>query len=94
MFTKEMVILDIVADYPDTEEIFRTYDEIAGECVMCHYLFDNLEVFALLINIDLDNLIMKLNDKVFKDQEKNERIKDVTADIPISRKLMDGYFNR
>ncbi|TJX14582.1 hypothetical protein E9840_05805 [Tissierella creatinini] len=60
MLTKDMIILNIVADYPTTEDIFRTYDEIAGKCTMCHNLFDTLEEFSLMYKIDLDDLIGKL----------------------------------
>lgn len=64
MLTKEMQILDIVAKYPETEGVFREYDEKANHCVMCHNLFDTLEDFALKYNIDLKSLITKLNKKV------------------------------
>ena len=42
MITKDMIILNIVEDYPKTEEVFRSYDKIAGKCTMCHNLFDSL----------------------------------------------------
>ncbi|HOA20536.1 MAG TPA: hypothetical protein PKH42_08620 [Sedimentibacter sp.] len=64
MITKDMVILNIVEDYPSTEDIFRSYDEIAGKCTMCHNLFDTLEEFAKLYDISLDDLINKLNRKI------------------------------
>lgn len=55
-----MKILDIVADYPSTEDVFRTYDDIAGKCTMCHNLFDTLEEFSLMYQIDLDELMSRL----------------------------------
>lgn len=55
-----MKILDIVADYPSTEDIFRAYDGIAGKCTMCHNLFDTLEEFSLMYKIDLDELMERL----------------------------------
>ena len=64
MITKDMVILNIVEDYPSTEDICRSYDEIAGKCTMCHNLFDTLEEFAKLYDISLDDLINKLNRKI------------------------------
>jgi len=59
-----MQILYIVEKYPETEEVFRFYDDIAGKCTMCHNLFDSLENFALEYEIDLDDLILKLNKKI------------------------------
>lgn len=64
MFTKDMNILDIVADYPETEKNFAQYDHIAGKCIMCHHLFDSLEGFADQYELDLVELISKLNDSV------------------------------
>lgn len=60
MLSKDMKILDIVADYPSTEDIFRAYDGIAGKCTMCHNLFDTLEEFSLMYKIDLDELMERL----------------------------------
>lgn len=64
MITKEIQILNIVADYPETEDIFRSYDQVVGKCVLCQNLFDSLEVFANEYNIDLTDLIQKLNSKI------------------------------
>lgn len=64
MLTKEMQILDIVSEYPETEEIFRAYDEEANRCVLCNNLFDSLEDFSVEYDIDLGNLISKLNRKI------------------------------
>ena len=61
VFTRDMQILNIVSEYPETEEIFRSYDELAGKCVLCNNLFDSLEDFALEYNINLQDLILKLN---------------------------------
>ena len=71
MITKDMVILNIIEDYPETEGVFRTYDEIAGKCVMCHNLFDTLDEFALLYSIHIDELIQNLN-HVVRNKDKLE----------------------
>ena len=60
MITKDMIILNIVEDYPKTEEVFRFYDKIAGKCTMCHNLFDSLEEFADMYEINLDDLVQRL----------------------------------
>lgn len=64
MLTKDMIILNIVADYPSTEDVFRSYDDIAGKCTMCSNLFDTLEEFASMYNISLDDLINKLEKSI------------------------------
>lgn len=64
MLTKEMIILDIVEKYPETEEVFRSYDDYAGKCTMCYNLFDSLEDFSLEYKIDLNDLMIKLNEKI------------------------------
>lgn len=64
MLNKDKKILDIVADYPTTEHIFRSYDEIAGKCTMCHNLFDTLEEFSLMYNIDLNDLMDRLEKEI------------------------------
>lgn len=64
VFTKEMQILNIVSEHPETEEVFRKYDELAGKCVLCNNLFDSLEEFALEYKIDLHDLILKLNQAI------------------------------
>ena len=60
MLNKDMTILDIVAEYPNTEDVFRTYDDIAGKCTMCHNLFDTLEEFADMYKINYSDLIDRL----------------------------------
>ncbi len=60
MIAKEMTILDIVEQYPKAEDIFRSYDQLVGKCVLCNNLFDSLDNFAIQNNIDLKDLINKI----------------------------------
>lgn len=60
MITKEMTILDIVEKYPKTEDLFKSYDELVGKCVLCNNLFDSLDNFTADNNIDLQDLISKI----------------------------------
>lgn len=60
MITNEMTILDIVEKYPKTEDLFKSYDELVGKCVLCNNLFDSLDNFAADNNIDLQDLINKI----------------------------------
>ena len=31
-----MTMLEIIENYPETEEVFRAYDDIAGKCLLCN----------------------------------------------------------
>ena len=42
----DMLVLDIVEQYPQTEPVFRDYDEPTGKCVPCNHLFDTVKAFA------------------------------------------------
>ena len=55
-----MTILDVVHRFPSTEEVFRSYDQKAGVCVLCEALFETLEGFAGRFGIDLDELLNRL----------------------------------
>lgn len=61
MISKDGVILEVVEKHPGMEDVFRNYNDIAGKCTMCHNLFDTLEEFTNIYDIDLDDLITKLN---------------------------------
>ncbi len=39
----DMTVLDIVSKYPETEAIFKSYDEQAGECICCQMLFESVQ---------------------------------------------------
>lgn len=61
MIKGEMTVLEIVERYPETEDIFRSYDDIIGECILCHCLFDSLKEISYKHNLNLDSLVDKLN---------------------------------
>ncbi|WP_422484675.1 hypothetical protein [Gudongella sp. DL1XJH-153] len=61
MIEKEDKILDIVSDYPQTEEIFKPYDEIVGKCVMCNHLFETVEEFSEMYDLNMEELLKNLN---------------------------------
>jgi len=35
-------VLDLVADHPSTEAVFRRYDAAAGCCLLCQELFETV----------------------------------------------------
>ncbi len=61
MIKKDMTPLDIVEKYPETEPVFREYDAILGECLLCNYLFDSIEEIAAKSEINIEEMIKRLN---------------------------------
>lgn len=59
-----MTVLEILSEYPETEAVFRSYDERAGECVCCQMLFETVQHIARKYNLELSKLLTKLNDAV------------------------------
>lgn len=56
----EMPLLDVVDLYPQTEAVFRKYDQRAGVCLCCQALFESLretaEKYGLVLEMLLDDL--------------------------------------
>lgn len=61
MITQKMTILDIVEKYPETEAVFHEYDSSLGKCLLCNNLFNTIEEIAKSYNLNLIELIEKLN---------------------------------
>jgi len=57
----DMTVLDIVSGNRETIDIFKSYDEQAGECICCSSLFETLDKVAEKYGIDLDGLLNDLN---------------------------------
>lgn len=60
MLTSKMSILDIIDSYPDSQQVFHSYDNQLGICVLCECLFVSLEDFARSYNICLEKLMEEL----------------------------------
>ena len=60
-FSPNMTILEIVSENRETIEVFKTYDEKAGECICCASLFETLNKVAEKYGIDLDEILKDLN---------------------------------
>ncbi|BDQ33748.1 DUF1858 domain-containing protein [Pseudodesulfovibrio portus] len=58
--TPDMTLLDIVHKYRATEPVFRTFDEQAGECLLCKALFETVETAAKRYGLDLEKLLADL----------------------------------
>lgn len=59
--SKNMTVLDIVSTYPESEAIFRSYDEQVGECICCQSLFETVQQIAEKYKLDTAELLGKLN---------------------------------
>lgn len=56
-----MTLLSVVDQYRATEAVFRAWDPLAGECLLCNALFDTLEQAAGRYGLDLEALLEELN---------------------------------
>jgi len=61
MITEKMIVLDIVEKYPNTEEVFRTYDTAIGKCLLCCELFESVEHIAKKYELNLKEMLENLN---------------------------------
>ncbi len=57
----DMIVLDIVSEYPATEAVFKSYDEQVGECICCQMLFESVQQVSKKYNLELRELLRKLN---------------------------------
>ncbi|SHJ90836.1 hypothetical protein SAMN02745248_01273 [Hathewaya proteolytica DSM 3090] len=64
MITGNMSLLDIVAKYPKTEEVFHEYDAILGKCLLCTNLFDSIEDIVKEYKLNSDELLQNLNKNI------------------------------
>ncbi|MCF8030706.1 MAG: DUF1858 domain-containing protein [Desulfohalobiaceae bacterium] len=55
--TPDMSVLDVLSLCRETEDVFRSYDEAAGECICCNALFETLRDVAEKYNFDLEQLL-------------------------------------
>lgn len=62
-------VLDIVAAFKSTESVFRSYDNQAGECVLCNALFESLEDLAAKYHLDVNQLLARVRRAATTPQE-------------------------
>ena len=62
--TKEMGIMDIVTQYPETLEVFSKYGMGCIGCAAAR--FENLEAGAKVHGIDVDEMVLAMNEIVEK----------------------------
>lgn len=56
-----MTVLEIVTDRPETEVVFKSYDERVGECICCQRLFETVQQVAKRYRLDLAEFLAELN---------------------------------
>lgn len=56
----EMTVLYVVSKYRKTEDVFKQYDEQAGECICCQALFEPLKDVAAKYSLDLERFLADL----------------------------------
>ena len=59
-----MTVLDIVSTYSATQEVFKRWDDRAGECICCNALFESLETVAEKYSLDLSALVQDLKNAI------------------------------
>lgn len=58
--SQEMTVLDVIARYRETEQVFRSYDQKAGVCICCEALFEPIGDVARRYGLNLDELLSAL----------------------------------
>ena len=53
-------VLDLVAAYPATQDVFRAYDSAAGCCILCQALFETVSDLAARFGLDRTALMADL----------------------------------
>ena len=66
----EVIVLDVISRYRQTESVFKQYDKIAGECICCQVLFESLGDVAKKYGLDSERFLSELeaaiNDSSYK----------------------------
>ena len=66
--TPDMSVLDVLSLCRETEDVFRSYDDAAGECICCNALFETLHDLAKKYHLDLERLLADLRAMARKQQ--------------------------
>jgi hybrid cluster-associated redox disulfide protein len=62
MITREMTIAEIIASYPQTMQVFRSFGLDCMECQIADY--EEVEHGAGVHNVDIEQLLKALNDSI------------------------------
>ena len=67
----DMTVLDVILACPETEAVFKSYDEQAGECICCAALFDSVRDMTERYGLNTDELMVRLKSAAGADPEKS-----------------------
>ena len=67
MITREMTISEIIASYPQTISVFRSFGLDCMECQIADY--EEVEHGAGVHNVDIKELLKALNEAISDDQD-------------------------
>ncbi len=56
----DTTLLDLVEKYETATEIFNRYNDQAGECILCHNLFESLKTVIEKYGLDEKTLLTEL----------------------------------
>ncbi len=59
--SQQMVILDVISEFPQAETVFKSYDAQVGECVCCQMLFATVGEMIEKYHLDGEKLLSELN---------------------------------
>lgn len=62
-------VLDLVAEHPATQDVFRAYDAQAGCCLLCQGLFETISGLAARFGLDRAALVSDLERAMQQEQE-------------------------
>lgn len=57
-----LTLLEIIYQWPRTQEVFARYQKITGVCLACQDLFATLEQVAAKYHLDLTRLLVELRE--------------------------------
>ncbi|MEW6770596.1 MAG: hypothetical protein AB1330_04300 [Bacillota bacterium] len=66
MISKDMTILEIIEEHPETQEIFDFYSKRYATCISCGWLFSTVQETAAATGIPLESLLRDLETQVSK----------------------------
>ena len=61
LITADQQVLEVVAAFRSTEQVFKQYEADGGPCICCEALFETLDEVARRYNLDLGQLLNDLN---------------------------------
>lgn len=61
IITPEMMVIDIIHQYRETEQIFKRMEQETGSCVCCQGLFLSLKDAAQQFGFDIERILVELN---------------------------------